>query len=88
MSNPYISPPEAKKLNRKILPLPAFISKALKANNVASKYSSRPAYQKNDYVAWIMRAKRDETRQKRLEQMISELQGGTKYMKMNYSGEK
>lgn len=38
------------------------------------------AYRRNDYLAWIGRAKRIETRGKRIEQMLSELDQGGVYM--------
>lgn len=66
--------------------MPPYIEEALKAKNLVSAYRQRPPYQKNDYVGWITRAKRQETRQKRLAQMLEELQRGDKYMKMDYSG--
>jgi uncharacterized protein YdeI (YjbR/CyaY-like superfamily) len=49
---------------------------------VASDYESRPAYQQNDYIGWIERAKRQETKEKRLQQMVDELKAGDVYMKM------
>jgi hypothetical protein len=45
----------------------------------------RPPYQQNDYIGWITRAKREETRQKRLTQMLEELQSGAAYMGMAYN---
>jgi len=45
-----------------------------------------PAYQQNDYVGWINRAKTAETRQKRLDQMLDELKNGGVYMKMVHRG--
>ena len=39
-------------------------------------YRGRPAYQQNDYLAWIARAKRPETKEKRLAQMLEELERG------------
>lgn len=47
-------------------------------------YEERPAYQQNDYVGWISRAKKAETRQKRLDQMLDELRKGGVYMKMDH----
>jgi len=49
-------------------------------------YNARPPYQRNDYLGWIGRAKREETRQRRLAQMLAELEDGAKYMKMRWSG--
>ena len=53
-------------------------------NGVASDYESRPAYQQNDYIGWIERAKRQETKEKRLQQMVDELKAGGVYMKMKH----
>ncbi len=47
-------------------------------------YRSRPPYQRNDYIGWIMSAKLEETRRKRLSQMLDELRNGDRYMKMAY----
>lgn len=49
------------------------------------KYLSRPPYQQNDYIGWINRAVRDETKQKRLNQMLEELTKDNAYMKMKYN---
>jgi uncharacterized protein YdeI (YjbR/CyaY-like superfamily) len=47
-------------------------------------YHARPDYQQNDYIGWILRAKRAATRDKRLAQMLEELEGGNRYMKMKW----
>ena len=47
-------------------------------------YKERPAYQQNDYVGWIGRAKLQETQEKRLRQMLKELKAGGVYMKMKH----
>jgi hypothetical protein len=47
-------------------------------------YRDRPAYQQNDYIGWITRAKREETKQRRLAHMLTELEAGDRYMKMEY----
>ncbi len=47
-------------------------------------YEDRPPYQRNDYLAWIARAKREDTRRKRLNQMLDELEAGDRYMKMSW----
>lgn len=49
------------------------------------RYRARPAYQQNDYLAWIARAKRPQTRSRRLEQMLYELATGGVYMKMQHN---
>jgi uncharacterized protein YdeI (YjbR/CyaY-like superfamily) len=65
-------------------PMPAFIETALKERELMEAYHSRPPYQQNDYIGWIMRAKREGTRQKRLEQMLTELARDDCYMGMDY----
>ena len=74
------------RLKRPRHPMPKFVRDALNQRNLMEKYRSRPAYQQNDYLAWISRAKRPETRLKRLEQMLEELRRGDRYMNMAYKG--
>lgn len=62
--------------------MPTFVEKALEINDLVEDFEKRPAYQQNDYIGWINRAKREETKQKRLNQMIEELKKGGIYMKM------
>lgn len=64
--------------------IPEFIHLALSEHGLTEAYSNRPPYQQNDYVGWIIRAKREGTRQKRLAQMLHELRGGDRYMNMAY----
>lgn len=71
-------------LSRPIYPVPDIVEQALKERGLLSAYRERPAYQQNDYIGWITRAKRPETKQKRLEQMLYELERGDLYMKMDY----
>lgn len=73
---------ELSSLSRPIQPMPDDIREALAEGSLLEVYHSRPAYQRNDYLAWIARAKRHETRAKRLEQMLDELRRGDVYMKM------
>ncbi len=72
-------------LSRPRYPMPDFIEEALKKSGLKIAYKSRPPYQQNDYIGWITRAKRESTRQKRLDQMLSELERGDVYMKMKYT---
>lgn len=65
-------------------PMPRFVREALKEAGLVEAYQERPPYQRNDYVGWITRAKREETRQRRLAQMLDELKRGDCYMKMPY----
>lgn len=64
--------------------MPDFVMSALEDHNLMSAYRSRPPYQQNDYIGWITRAKREETKMKRLDQMLDELRKGDVYMKMRY----
>ena len=50
------------KLTRNIHPLPDFVKKALKENNLLNAYQSRSPYEQNVYIDWINRAKRQETK--------------------------
>ena len=83
-NNKYITPEEERKLSREVYPLPGFIDEALKEEGLDHSYMKRPAYQKNDYIGWIGRAKTEKTLIKRLDQMLEELRAGDKYMKMRY----
>lgn len=47
-------------------------------------YGARPDYQQNDYVGWIARARRADTRERRLTQMRAELAAGHGYMNMEW----
>ena len=71
-------------LSRPIHPVPDFVQTALIERGLLSAYHSRPPYQQHDYVGWINRAKRLETKQRRLNQMLDELEQGDLYMKMDY----
>ena len=78
-----IDPPKGN-LSRPIQPMPDFVGEALIRNSLAEAYRARPAYQQNDYIGWINRAKRPETKLKRLEQMLEELRAGGVYMGMEH----
>ncbi|RPI94957.1 MAG: hypothetical protein EHM40_00075 [Chloroflexi bacterium] len=62
--------------------IPDYIREALTERGLLDAYRARPDYQQNDYVGWILRAKRDATKEKRLAQMLDELEGGSRYMNM------
>lgn len=64
--------------------MPDYIRAALTERGLMEAYRARPDYQQNDYLGWITRAKRDETKEKRLAQMLDELKGGSRYMKMKW----
>lgn len=71
-------------LRRPRYPMPPDVEAALLERGLMAAYQSRPPYQQNDYIGWITRAKRPETRDKRLAQMLDELAGGDRYMNMAY----
>ncbi len=71
-------------LKRPRYPMPDFVKEALVEHDLMAAYRARPAYQQNDYIGWIARAKLQETVQKRLSQMLKELESGDKYIKMDY----
>jgi hypothetical protein len=73
------------RLQRDIQTMPADVKQKLKARGLTRAYDARPAYQQNDYLAWIGRAKLPATRQKRLAQMLAELEQGGIYMKMDWA---
>ena len=72
------------RLTRALYEMPDFVRDALLEHGLMDAYDRRPPYQRNDYLGWITRAKRQETQDKRLAQMLDELQDGTKYMKMDW----
>jgi uncharacterized protein YdeI (YjbR/CyaY-like superfamily) len=76
--------PDFSSLSRPIHPMPDFVLQALTERGLLDAYRERPPYQQNDYIGWINRAKRFETKQKRLDQMLYELEQGDIYMKMDY----
>lgn len=76
------------RLSREIQLMPDYIRESLEENSLKDAFYSRPAYQQNDYLAWIARAKRTETREKRLLQMLDELSRGNVYMKMDWKSRK
>lgn len=69
-------------LKRPKHPAPAYVREALSGGGLEDAYDSRPPYQRNDYIRWIESAKREETRRKRLTQMLDELGRGDVYMNM------
>lgn len=65
--------------------MPHEIRVAIDEAGVAEAYARRPAYQRNDYLGWIAAAKRPETRERRLTQMLAELKKGGLYMGMRHN---
>jgi uncharacterized protein YdeI (YjbR/CyaY-like superfamily) len=75
-------------LTRKIQKMPVDVRRALTDAGLTARYRQRPAYQQNDYLAWIGRAVRPETRAKRLAEMLDDLRRGDRYMGMAYGAGK
>lgn len=73
-------------LKRRLNPMPPDVAAAIDARGLGEAWAARPPYQRNDYLGWIARAKRPETRERRLAQMLDELARGDVYMKMGWSG--
>ena len=68
-----------------MLTLPANLRNVLIQEDVLAAYEARPFYQRNDYIQWIAGAKRVETANKRIAQMVEELRSGNIYMNMAYN---
>ena len=62
--------------------MPAPIRVELSRRKLTKAYAARPWYQRNDCLGWIHRAKRPETKAKRLRVMLRELNAGEGYMSM------
>ena len=77
-------PEQPSSLKRALVPMPTDVRSTLAAGRLNDAYAARPPYQRNDYLARIERAVRAETRQKRLDQMIRELEAGHGYMSMDW----
>jgi uncharacterized protein YdeI (YjbR/CyaY-like superfamily) len=77
---------DTSRLKREVHKMPSDVAAALKSRGVEAAYRARPAYQQNDYIGWIVRSRRSETREKRLSQMLDELERGGVYMHMKWNG--
>ena len=66
--------------------MPDYIRSALTERKLMDAYHERHDYQQNDYIGslCVTRAKREETKEKRLAQMLDELEGGKLYMNMKW----
>ena len=76
---------DTSKMTRRVYDIPDYVAAALDESGLWERYRARPPYQRNDYIGWITRGKREETRQKRLTQMLEELQSGDAYMGRGYN---
>ena len=70
------------RLTRALNPMPDDVRDALEKRGLMEAYQARPPYQRNDYLGWIAGSKLEETRAKRLQQMLDELEAGDVYMNM------
>ncbi len=70
--------------NRPVQPMPDDVQQELEGQGLIDAYEQRPFYQRNDYLSWISRAKRIDTRRRRIEQMLEELEEGGVYMGMDH----
>jgi uncharacterized protein YdeI (YjbR/CyaY-like superfamily) len=66
--------------------MPDFVRQALEERGLMAAYEARPPYQRNDYLLWINKVKREDTKLKHLEQMLDELEAGGVYMRMTWNG--
>ena len=66
-------------------PMPGFVKKALEKRNLVDAYRARPAYQQNDYLFWIAEAKLQPMKDKRLAQMLDELEKGDAFKGQPYT---
>ena len=57
-------------------PMPGNVRAALEKRNLMDAYLDRPPYQKDDYLKWIALAAGPAAKQKRLDQMLEELEKG------------
>ena len=71
-------------LKRPLQPMPDDIAALLDTRGLRSAYDARPPYQRNDWLGWIARAKRPETRQRRIDSMLADLARGHGYMGMDW----
>ena len=71
---------------RKRETMPDFVREALEERGLRDAYDARPPYQRNDYLLWINKVKREDTKQKHLAQMLDELEAGDVYMGMAWKG--
>ena len=53
--------------------MPKSIRSALTGQGLLKLYNASPAYQQNDYLGWISRAKLEETKEKTIKSNVQEL---------------
>ena len=65
--------------------MPPPVRQALVKVGLTARCREHPADQHNDYLSWIGQAKRPETKQKRLAEMLDDLRCGDRYRGMLYN---
>lgn len=60
--------------------MPGFVRSALEKRDLVEAFRARPAYQQNEYLGWLGKAKLEADKQKRLAQFVDELAKGNVYM--------
>jgi len=63
-------------LNKSAQPMPGNVKTALSKRTLMDTFRARPDYQQNDYLKWIATAAGPAAKEKRLQQMLDELQQG------------
>jgi uncharacterized protein YdeI (YjbR/CyaY-like superfamily) len=71
-------------MGRPVQLMPADVRTMLIERGLTEAYDDRPFYQRNDYLAWIGRAKRADTRTRRIARMLDELDIGGICMGMQH----
>ena len=72
-------PPIGRGQKRELV-MPGMVKNALAARNLVDAFRSRPEYQQLDYMDWIEKAKLNDAKRTRLNQMLDELEKGNVYM--------
>ena len=62
--------------NKSTQPMPGSVKAALAKRTLIDAFRARPDYQQNDYLKWIASAAGPAAKDKRLQQMLEELQQG------------
>lgn len=71
-------------LKRPRYPMPPDVEATLVERGLMDAYRRRPDYQQNDWIGWLERAKRQDTRRNRIEEMCGDLIAGDRYMGMDW----
>jgi len=75
---------DTSRMTRRVHDIPDYVAAVLDENALWERCRARPPYRQNDYIGWITRRKREETRAKRRGAMPGELRAGSGYMGMEW----